>query len=169
MKQQLIISIVAILLFGYTIESKAQPTRKEQKQQAFEELKSLVETGSFQFTGKWAYPQRGGQVDLTTRDNFLRIKEGQVSADMPYFGQVTGGGAGYGGVGGGIVFEGEIKDYQVKTNDKKGRLTISFKTNSAAESFNCTFSMSSKTSVSLSITSSYRQIIRYLGAIESIE
>ena len=164
------LTILCLSLFlGFSFPAMAQKRSKEDKLKAYIEARSLIDGKLYQFTGRWAYPQKGGQVDLMTRPNFLKIENDLVSADMPYFGEVTGGNAGYGGSGGGITFNSEKKDYTVKYNDKKENITISFKVMDGMESYNCIFILSSVSSVSLSISGTSRQIIRYMGEISGIE
>ena len=85
--KNLIILFSVIVATGIT--TMAQNSKKEAKEQKKEEqyqqIIELVQSESYAFEGRKANPQKGSQVDLTTRSNFLRIDSGNATADMPFF------------------------------------------------------------------------------------
>ncbi|MCK5367021.1 MAG: DUF4251 domain-containing protein, partial [Cyclobacteriaceae bacterium] len=85
-------------------------------------------------------------------------------AEMPYFGRAFSGG--YSGSDGGIKFDGLMENYDVQQNDKKRRIMVKFKVKETDDSYNCTLSISSMESASLSISSNKKQGISYTGIIQ---
>jgi hypothetical protein len=124
-----LIALTALFLFSSIyINATAQNSKKEarelKKEEQYQGLIKLIDSQQYAFRGNRANPQKGPQVDLTTRDNFLRIDKEIAAADIPYFGRAFS--AGYSS-GGGVVFDGPMENYDVDKNDKKRRITIKFK------------------------------------------
>jgi len=148
----------------------AQKSKKEtkelEKEEQYQSLLNLINTQQYAFRGSKANPQKGTPIDLTTRDNFLRIKDNNASAYLPYFGRAYSGG--YSTSDGGVKFDGQMEDYEVNKNDKKRRVTIKFKVKGSNDNFTCTLTISSLNSASLSIISIKRQSISYTGSISEL-
>ena len=162
--------ILFSLMVATGLTSMAQNSKKEAKEQKKEEqyqqIIELVQSESYEFEGRKANPQKGPQVDLTTRSNFLRIDSGNATADMPYFGRAFSGG--YSSSDGGIKFDGPMEAYDVQRNEKKKRLTIKFEVKGSDDTYNCMLSISSLSSASLSVTSNKRQVISYTGTVKEL-
>lgn len=162
------ILLPTLLLFLCTTWTNAQSSKKEEKEKLrevqYQEILELVNSQNFEFSGRMAIPQRGRQIDLTTRQNFMRIQGKNAAAEMPYFGRAFS--AGYSNSGGGIKFDGPMESYQVQHNDKKRRVTIKFKIKGADDTYTCTLTISSKENASLSVTSNKRQVINYNGFVK---
>lgn len=157
-----IVSVFFLLVMNLEVEAQS---KKEEKEKAYQLAVEKIETGTYEFNGAWAIPQKGGQINLQSNPNFLKIDEENASADLPYFGRLTGGAAGYGSSSGGIEFDNELIDYTVKKNDKKRRVIITFKVRKNTESFTCTLTVNTLNSATLSISSINRQPIRYNGSL----
>lgn len=153
-------------LTGFAQNSKKEAKKKE-KQEQYELVLALVQSGEFEFIGQKASTQKGRQIDLGTRSNFLRISNGEAIADMPYFGRAYS--AGYSSSDGGVKFDSPMEDYNLDQNDKKKKLTIRFKARSADDSFSCILSIAGVNGVSLSVSSNKKQGIRYTGAIRELQ
>ena len=166
--KNLIILFSLMLATGLT--SMAQNSKKEAKEQKKEEqyqqIIELVQSESYAFEGRKANPQKGPQVDLTTRSNFLRVDSGNATADMPYFGRAFSGG--YSSSDGGIKFDGPMEAYDVQNNEKKRKLIIKFEVKGSDDTYKCTLSISSLSSASLSVTSNKRQVISYTGTVKEL-
>ena len=166
--KNLIILFSLMLATGLT--SMAQNSKKEAKEQKKEEqyqqIIELVQSESYEFEGRKANPQKGPQVDLTTRSNFLRVDSGNATADMPYFGRAFSGG--YSSSDGGIKFDGPMEAYDVQNNEKKRKLIIKFEVKGSDDTYKCTLSISSLSSASLSVTSNKRQVISYTGTVKEL-
>ena len=157
--------LVITLLMSNSLLVVAQKMSKEEKYKAYQEAIKVIEKGNDTFIGDWAYPQKGGQVELASRPNYLKLEGSKASAEIPYFGQLTSGAGAYGG--GGIKFDNEVLDYSIKKNDKKRRIIINFKVRESTESYTCSMTVNNLKSVSLNISSITRQMIRYSGRVIS--
>ena len=150
--------------------TKAQDSKKEskdlEKEEQYTSLVNLINSEQYIFKASKANPQKGTQIDLTTRDNFLIINKENASADMPYFGRAYSGG--YSTSDGGVKFDGPMETYEVSTNDKKRRLTIKFKIKGPDDTYTCTFTVSGINNASLSVISNKRQTISYIGSISEL-
>ncbi len=160
---------ISIILF-FCITAFAQNSKKEAKnkvkQEQYESILNLVQSGKYEFVGRKANPQSGRQIDLTTRPNFLRVKGENASAELPFFGRAFSGG--YSNSDGGINFDGPMDNYSVENNDKKRRLTIKFRVKGPGDTYNCILSVSSLESASLSVSSNKKQSISYTGVVRDI-
>jgi Domain of unknown function (DUF4251) len=158
------------MLICFSILSHAQQDKKElknqQKAEQYKSIKDLVRSGSFEFKAQRALPQKGSQIDLTTRENFMKVLGGEVSAELPFFGRAFN--AGMASTGSGIRFAGSPENYQVEENDKKQRVIIKFKIGGKAENFDCTLSISSLENASLVVISSQRSSMNYNGKVTEI-
>lgn len=169
--QKLMVLFTSVMLLCISLKAFAQDDRRKdreiKKQEEYQDLLQLIETGQYAFRGIRANPQSAPQIDLTTRDNFLRIDKGNAEADMPYFGRAYSGG--YSGGEGGVKFDGPMESYQVDKNDKKRRITIKFKVKGTYDTYTCTLTGSGIENASFSVISTKRQAISYTGRISELK
>ncbi|WP_411030763.1 DUF4251 domain-containing protein [Spongiimicrobium sp. 3-5] len=160
--------IFVLLLVGantLTAQSKAErkALREEKALKAYEEVKELVASGVFTFVGEWANPISGPRITLIGNPNHLKISEGRVDAYLPYFGvRFTGGGF---GESGGVKFMGAPKNYEVVEDDKKRRIIIKFNAENKQEHYDLILTISGGGNTTISLTSSSRSSITYMGEI----
>ncbi len=163
-------TVIFSLLFLAGLVSMAQEnknqTKEEKREEQYNQIKDLIQSVSYEFQGRFAYPLKGTQVDLLSNPNFLKISGENASASMPYFGRAFSGG--YSTSDGGINFDGSMENYEVKENNRKWRLTIKFKVKGKGDTYKCTLTVSSMENASLSITSNKRQSISYTGAVSEL-
>jgi hypothetical protein len=160
--------IVFFLLLFPLLNSFSQSKkeiRKERKLEQFNISKVLIESRNYEFVAIKASPLRGGLIDMYSNPNFLRVKDTIAEADMPFFGE--GYNVSYGGPGG-IKFNKKMDEYEVKINEKKSVILISFKVREAADLYECEFKIFSRDNVSLHIKSWQRDAITYNGMINPI-
>ena len=164
------IFLIVFLFSCIHMNATAQDSKKEakelKKEEQYQSVLNLINTKQYAFRGSKANPLKGSQIDLTTRDNFLRIDNGNAVADMPYFGRAYSGG--YSSSDGGIKFDGTMETYDVNKNDKKRRVTIKFKVKGKDDTFTCTLTVSGINNASLSVICNKRQSISYTGAISEL-
>lgn len=163
--------VLILIIISIPVHAQSRKEKKEAKQQLkieeFTRLKQLLDSSLYEFTASKAQPQRGGIIDLTTRPNFLRVISDSASADLPFFGRAYN--EGYSIDGGGIKFNGEIKDYQIAENQKKFKLTITFSVRSTNDTYNCTLTVFGNRYSSLSVMSQNRALITYSGLVDSFK
>ena len=164
------IAFTTMLLCISIFVSEAQNSKKEDKNQKkeaqYQNVLALIQSENFEFTARKANPQGGRQIDLTTRQNFMRIANKKASADMPYFGRAFSGG--YSGSDGGVKFNGPMELYDVQQNDKKRRVIVKFKVKGSGDTYTCTLNISSLESASLSVLSNKKQVINYTGTMQAL-
>jgi len=158
--------IVLILISIYSIGS-AQNAKSQKKQDNYNQVLAVIESGNFEFVARKANPQGGRQIDLTTNPNYLRVNGKNGEAHMPYFGRSFSGG--YGSNDGGINFNGEFAEYNVEKNDAKFRLLIKFKIKGDNDTYNGTLTLTGLENASLSVSSNNKQVISYFGDIKQLE
>ena len=150
--------------------SIAQNSKKEEKAQnkaaQYQQVMELLNSGGFEFIAQRANPQRGPQIDLTNRSNYLRIERNNASAEMPFFGRAYSGG--YSSSDGGIRFNNAMENFQVTENKKKTSISVKFRVKGEGDTFNCTLIASSLENASLSVLSTNKQAISYTGSISAL-
>ena len=163
------ITILLLVAFSLPVHAQSRNERKEAKQQqriiAFNEVKAIIDSASYIFTARRAYPQGGRSVDLTTNKNLLIIRNDSATADLSYFGRAYN--IAYSMNAGGIKFDGTMNSYNLSENNKKLALIINFKVSTSNDSFDCTLEVFSRSSANLSVLSQNRSHISYDGYIES--
>lgn len=157
--------VLALHCFGSLIF--AQDSKTQKKQDNYDKVKAVIETGKFEFVALKANPQGARQIDLTTNPNFLRVNGNKGEGHLPYFGRSFSGG--YGTGGGGIEFNGEWLEYNVEKNDSKFRVMIKFKIRGESDTYSGTLTITTIENASLTISSNNKQVISYNGNIKKIE
>ena len=61
-----------------------------------------------------------------------------------------------------------MKNYTIKLNDKKRRITISFSTKGKNNNFKCQLAITSLDNASLFVSSNKRQGINYMGVVSTL-
>jgi len=166
-----VLVLITLFLFScISMSVTAQDSKKEakdlKKDGQYQSLLNLINTQQYVFRGNKAIPQNGPQIDLTTRDNFLRINKEIAVADLPYFGRAYSGG--YSTGDGGVNFDGLMDTYDVVKNDKKRRASIKLKVKGKDDTYTCTLTVSGINTASLSVISNKRQTITYIGIITEL-
>jgi hypothetical protein len=162
--------LTLLMLSAFMLTSIAQSSRKEeknqQKDQQYTLAMNLINTGKYEFNGRRAITQKGRSIDLTTRQNFLRINDDKAVADMPYFGRAFS--AGYSASDGGVNFDGPMEEFNIQNNEKKRRIIVKFKVRTPDDTYSCSLTVNGPESATLSVSSNKRQTISYNGIIGSL-
>lgn len=165
--------LLIIFLIGFaqisTAQSKSEKKqkKKEQRAQAFLELKDFFEERNFRFVADWADTQKGRRINLTSNPNVYTQEGDIVNANLPYFGVAQV--ATMSGDVGINVENTAIEQEVVKINEKKQRIVYSFKVNSTrGEMLSCVFTIQANKSATLSIRSTQRNMISYSGQISNL-
>jgi len=164
-------SILVLVIAGLIATPLHAQSKKELKKQKaavdFAKTRSLVESGSFRFDAIRAFPSRGRTIDLSSHSAFVEILNDSAQADLPFFG--TAGSVAYSAESGGILFDGIMEGFNLNVNEKKNRINQSFAVKTGRDKYNCIFTITGESSVSLGITSNLRSQISYDGRISAIE
>jgi hypothetical protein len=162
----LLLFVTVAAVFGQDRQSKRE-AKKAAEEKSYQLTKEIIESGEFYFVADWATTQKGRRINLISNPNEFKISDQEAQAKMPYFGAVQM----YDMSGeGGINIDGPIEDYQVKYNDKKRRVSVTFKARSSKgnETYACTFNIGAAGGTSLGITSGARNRISYSGQIKAL-
>ena len=156
-------NIKLILLFTVLFTGVLSAQNKDSK---FENVKSLIESKNFRFEGTWAYPMRGGSINLIGNPNSLDVKGDSVNVYLPFFGvsQLS-----HYNTNGGFKYEGPAENYEVAYDDKKQKATITFNVHQEVERLDVTITISSIDNANVDVISSHRDIMRYKGDLEKLE
>lgn len=150
-------------LFLVSVSVYAQ-TKEEKKEARYQTLLELIDSEQYEYVAQRANPPKTRTIDLTTNPNFLRVKEGNGHAEIPYFGRSFSGG--YSSGDGGIKFNGAFESYDVTKNDKKRRVTIKFKIKGEGDTYTCTITASGLENSTLTVISNNKQSINYSGYLQ---
>lgn len=160
--------LVSSISFAQTKKEKKQ-LKEEQKVQGFEEMKTLIDSNTFEFIGEWAISHRGRRINLITNPTFLRMNNQEADAFFPFFGERYSGAGAYGSDSGGIEFKTEVTNYDVSYIDKKKQVRIKFNAPGKGEKFEITMLVFSNGNASVTITSNNRSIMKYDGSVKELE
>lgn len=157
----------------------------EQDLRTYEDLKTMVESKSFEIISNYARPTASvafsrvadsrilgagnsmNHIDISSNTNNLTVSGDTIRAFLPYYGEQTFG-SGYNGNHTGIEFNDVPKDYQVYFNDQKHTANIHFKINDqyrGHEPYAVLITLYKNNKSSIRVMSSYRTTIEYTGHV----
>ncbi|WP_299122976.1 DUF4251 domain-containing protein [uncultured Winogradskyella sp.] len=158
---------------------------------AFSELETLLEKEDYYIEMESAIPfntlattqvinslmlrntgNNASRIDLSGDGNFIEIKNDSIKGYLPFFGEQRISSGRYGGTDTAIQFEGLAKDYEKSIIDKKKKLEIEFTTNHKgdnSERYDVRLEIFPNKRVMVSITPTYRTIMRYSGRLKPIK
>ncbi|PCJ94824.1 MAG: hypothetical protein COA50_10570 [Flavobacteriaceae bacterium] len=154
MKKGILFTLLCIVTLGLSAQTKSE--------KAYEQTKELIVSGNYFFEANKALPTTGSSVSLVTNRGYLKLKDEQLTIYLPYFGEMYLGG-GYNGGGPIAVTKGKVHDYNIKFNDKKHRLIITFKVKNSSERFDVTMNVDRLGWTSIIVKSMDRSTISYYG------
>ena len=175
------IILVASLLFVVT----AGISQKKEKEQSWDTVDALVESGEFHMEFIWAIAQgsnsmnaiagsnlqppgsAGNRFSLINTPNKLDLKDEVVTAYLPYFGEQQFGNGHYSGQTA-IEFDDVPKELTVTKNEKKKRYDITFHINRDTEIFQVNIKLFQNLKCQMVVNSNQRFPIRYEGKISAL-
>ena len=135
--------------------------------QEIADMEELVESGKFLFTADRAFPTGGSSVNLISRPNKAEFKGDNAKGDLAYFGKAHNASVAYSADGGGIKFDGEMMNKEIKV--KKKNVILSFKMKVPGDQYSCSLTITSSGSATLAISSNNKSFISYNGAVTAME
>ena len=135
--------------------------------QEIEDMEQLVESGKFLFTADRAFPTGGSSVNLISRPNKVEFNGDNAKGDLAYFGKAHNASVAYSADGGGIKFDGEMMNKEIKV--KKKNVSLNFKMKAPGDQYSCFLTITSSGSATLSIISNNKSSISYNGAVTAME
>lgn len=190
MKKNFLFAVLLVFTFLVTqAQTKAEKRalKLEKKEVAFTAVKTLIESGEFQFEASSAFPLgndiakisaafvgsnnvfQGNTVNLTGNTNFIKITDQTSDLFLPYFGRVYRN-VGYNRTGSesGIQFKGDVEEYTVEYDEAKHKVNIKFTANKPQELLKFHLVVANENNVTLTVNSGNRQSIRYQGKINKL-
>lgn len=161
--KKIIIITITVSFFTGLLTSAVSPDRKESRQEQYNNIVELIESGDFIFEARRAYPQAGRTIDLTTNPGFIEISEKTGEARLPFFGRAYN--IPYGGRGG-IIFSGELENIELSENPDKMRVNYSFEVRDS-EYYQVNMNIGYNGDASVVITSTNRAQISYHGHVSN--
>jgi hypothetical protein len=153
--------ILIPLLTILCLNSKAQSSSDQKKQEQYTRLKSMIDSKTFRFHAQSATSMKGRTKQLTS-EYYLKINQDSLYVDLPYYGRAYS--SGYPGTDLGFQFNSKDFSYSADTT-KKGGWDITIKPKNEAKVNNIYLSISSTGYCSVRINSSNRDPISYYGTI----
>ncbi|MEO1031532.1 MAG: DUF4251 domain-containing protein [Bacteroidota bacterium] len=182
MKTRILISVLCFVVLSCA-GSKSEAELAE-KQKSYEQLKSLVASGTYQFNAEVLYPQETQDVANTANallgnfgnegsyvglkpGYFLKIQNDSAMAKLPYIGEIRRVNSYGKSDNAGIIFNSPIKDYAAESTKRMG-MRVKLETKDLLESYDVVIKLYSNYTADVTINSSNRSIIRYKGVIVPI-
>ena len=159
--------ILLLFLVSLPLVGQGRAERKAAKAKkagiAYQNMKTLISEGNFEFVGNWATPFNGIRVNLIGNPNYLRIVKDSTSTHLPFFGEVRRS-VGY-GQGSGVSFDGPLQEYTVAFDDTKHQIKISFRAKHQTELFDVRLEIAHSGNTTVIVNSSNRIVMRYQGLV----
>ena len=158
--------LYAVLVFlnmttCFAQEKTKKQLKEERKIEQEKQTEVLINSKSFVFVGRMAYPTGYRSVDLTTNSNYVKFSPDRIESYMPFFGKAYSG-IGYGGDQG-LKFEGKPQLFNI--SKVKKHYLVDAEVKGTNDLFRLSLSVFYDGSASLSITSNNRGFISYSGEI----
>jgi hypothetical protein len=164
-----ILLLIIFALFSTHIRAQTRAEKKEEKEQKaqknYEEMKELVNSKSFEFTAIWISTY-GKRINIASGSNSIEISQDSTKAAMQYFGTVTS--IGFRGSEG-VSFDNVMKNYEVKFDDHKKKINISFSVKNKSENFDINLSINKTGFTYVDVYSNNKSNVTYDGNIAALK
>ncbi|MDA8595950.1 DUF4251 domain-containing protein [Flavobacteriaceae bacterium] len=165
------LSLVLITFLCLNTLNAQDLSKKEKKEaakvEAYNDLKSLIESNNYRFIAEWSMPTGSARRNLMSTPNSLDYDGNEMDVMLPYFGSSQTVNT-YNHDSMGIEFKGKPEKYNIKYNDDKREIEITFQGKYSSESLNFKFVIKG-TSARLYVNSSGRNSISYDGKISELK
>ncbi len=162
----LVLTLAIFTNLAYTQTKEEKKQRKvELSQKEYETIKKLIDSKMYVFNATWLITQGGRQLDVRSNTNQIEVKNDITKAVMQYFGVVT---ISRFSSDGGVEFDSEIEDYNLKYIDKKQKIIISYTAKNKAEKYDVTITVFKNGSAFVDLYSTHKNNISYQGSVGPI-
>ncbi len=164
------ISVLAIVLTliistGFAQEKSKKEIKEEKKIEKQKQVENMINSKSFDFTGRTAMPTGYKSVNLSSTTNYVKFQPDLIDSYMPFYGRAFSG-IGYGGDEG-LKFTGKPDEFIITKGKKNYQVNATVK--GEKDTFKLSLSVGFEGSASLTITSNNRSAISYSGEINAPE
>lgn len=172
--------LIALLIFSC---GSGKDTVSEARKEA---VREMIESRQFEFTGDWAIPMSGNdmnqvwragllqpgdspnRINLIGNYNFLKVNKDSISAFLPFYGGQQFN-VNVNSRDQAIQFEEVAKDLQVTYDERKERYDIRFSASKGNHGYVVFLTVLSNATANLRISSSTRDNISYQGSIKRLK
>lgn len=155
--------LIALIISTNTSVSQSKKEQKElQKEENYRNIKALIQSEHYIFKATSTTTQKGRTINVLGNNGTLTINGSIAEANLPYFGVVQMPSR---AENGGVNFQNKNITYDIKLNDKKRKITVSFTAKNKNETYTIILTISGKNSADLYVTSSRRNYINYFGTL----
>ena len=169
MKKLIFISLLfSILSLSVSAQKPTKAEKAAQLEQEFQQTRQLIESNHFQFELNRVYPQDGQDLSrFNPRGKFV-ITDSVAKGTLPFFGRAYS--LPY-GEGGGIEFDGVMKDQSLKIEHKKKRkiLIYRFSITAKKDTYQISMEISGGGNCSVNLNSNNRAQISYSGTVSPVK
>jgi hypothetical protein len=173
------------LVFQFLMGTGCGASKEPLSAETWDQLEQVVTVRSFHFQAQWAEPLQTGsmnqvanaglippgsnvnRIDLTGTANYFKMQGDAVEMQLPYYGErqinQTYGRAE------GMAYQGTATDISTKKNEKNGYYDLDFNLNNKTELLQCSLRVFPGMRTILTIYSSQRNMIRYVGELKPQE
>ena len=159
-----------ILLFIFIIPQLPAQSKKEIKEQKaakeYEDIKNLITSKIYVFDADWISTTRGERINIATGSNSIAVVQDSTKAAMQFFGEVNS--IRFGG-NEGVSFNNIMKDYQVKFNDQKRSIMVSYTVKNKSENYDIHMNITRSGNAYVDIYSNVKRNVTYSGEISAIK
>ena len=169
MKTKIFTFLFLVFIGVFTVfaqETSKKDAKEKKKTEKENQVKALVNSGSFVFIADRAMPQGGRTVDLISYQAYVKFQPDLIESSLPYFGRAYSGVA-YGGDSG-LEFEGKPENYNLGDGKKNVKI-INTSVKGDHDSFNINLTITPSGYATLNVLSNNRNSITYTGIIKALE
>lgn len=166
----ILMCMIPVIMSACTsLEAKIEEIRKKREQkieEGYEKMKEMAFSGLYEFMATHIYPGGGlPSRNITGNRYYLIVDAYDVKADLPFIGtQYMPDRSGRSGVN----FEGQMKDLMIEESDSRHRVLVRFSVDDESDNYLITLDISPGGDANLTISSSKRSTITYVGKVTPI-
>jgi len=165
--KKLILILCAITIFSSSLIAQTKKELKEQKaSEEYEAMKILVNSRVFVFDAAWISTTRGSRINIASGSNSIAIAQDSTKAAMQFFGEVNS--IRFSG-NEGVEFNNIMNDYQVKFNDKKKNIIVSYRVKNKSENYNVSMTITKSGNAYVDVYSNVKRNVTYDGKVSAIK
>jgi len=161
----LFMSLFANVVIAQTRAEKKQ-LKEEKAAKEYEVMKTIINSKMYIFDSSWISTSRGRRINISAGSNTLEVVQDSAKAAMQFFGEVSS--IRFSG-GEGVEFNNVMDSYEVKFDDKKRKITVSFNVKNKSEYYNIFMTINKSGYTYVDVFSNNKSNVTYDGNVEKIK
>ena len=146
--------------------SEHREKREKKIEEGYEAMKKMAFTGLYQFEATRAYAAGYSSMNLSGGIYYLTVNYYDVKAYLPFFGVQYMADT---QIGSGISIDGKLEDIMIEESDSRHRVLVRFSVDSDSDKYLINLDIGPSGEANLTISSSKRSTITYMGKVTPIE